>query len=146
MCTVRWHDKAFDELTVHELYAILSLRDRVFVLEQACPYLEADGHDQVARHIWAEAPGGAIHAYLRILPPGEKFAEASIGRVIVAAEARGTGLGKELMQRGLAAVGAAPIRIWAQAYLQRFYTELGFVGIGEPFDDDGIPHIEMLRA
>ncbi len=143
---MRWHDKRFDDLTARELYAILALRDRVFVVEQACPYLEADGHDPTCRHLWAEAAESAIHAYLRLVPAGQKFAEASIGRVVVAPEARGTGLGRALMRRALATVGDVPVRIWAQAYLARFYADLGFVGIGEPFDDDGIAHIEMLRA
>lgn len=143
---MRWHDKAFDELTLRELYAIIALRERVFVVEQTCPYQDADGHDPTARHLWAEAPGGAIHAYLRVVPAGEKFAEVSLGRIIVAPEARGTGLGRELVRRGLDIVGAVPCRIGAQAHLERFYGELGFVRASEPFDEDGIPHIEMLRA
>ena len=142
---LRWYDKAFHELTVDELYAILALRDQVFVVEQACIYQEADGHDPAARHLWA-ADGDQIHAYLRILPPGEKFAELAMGRILVAPVARGTGLGKQLVRRALASVGAVPVRIGAQAHLERFYGELGFVRTGEPFDEDGIPHIEMLRA
>ncbi|HEY0191777.1 MAG TPA: GNAT family N-acetyltransferase [Kofleriaceae bacterium] len=143
---MRWHDKPFDELTLRELYAIIVLRERVFVVEQTCPYQDADGHDPASRHMWAEAPTGQIHAYLRVVPAGEKFAEVSLGRIIVAPEARGTGLGRELVGRGLAAVGAVPVRIGAQAHLERFYGELGFVRAGEPFDEDGIAHIEMLRA
>jgi ElaA protein len=142
---LRWHDKAFAELTVDELYAILELRSRVFVVEQTCAYLDPDGADQSSRHLWADE-GGVIHAYLRIVPAGEKFAEISIGRVITAPEARGTGLGKELMRRGIAACGAAPIRIGAQAHLEKFYGELGFARASEPYDEDGIPHIEMLRT
>jgi ElaA protein len=148
--TLRWHDRTFGALSVAELYAILALRERVFVAEQRCPYVDADGHDQVARHLWAEVapPDGAavIHAYLRILPPGEKFPELSIGRVVIAPEARGTGLGRELVRRGLAAVGAAAVRIGAQAHLEKFYRELGFRCASEPYLEDGIPHIEMLRA
>jgi len=79
------------------------------------------------------------------VPAGLKFAEVSIGRVVTAPEARGTGLGKELMQRALAAFGPVPVRIGAQAYLERFYRELGFVPAGEPYLEDGIPHVEMLR-
>ena len=142
---LRWHDRAFAELAVAELYAIVALRERVFVVEQACAYLDADGLDPTSRHLWAAA-GDAIHAYLRIVPAGAKFAEISIGRVIVAAEARGTGLGKELMTRGLAIAGEVPVRISAQAHLERFYRELGFVPASEIYDEDGIPHLEMLRA
>lgn len=142
---MNWHAKAFDELSAHELYAILALRGRVFVVEQNCPYLDPDGVDPVSRHVWA-TDGTAISAYLRIVPAGVKFAEVSIGRVITAPEARGTGLGKELMRRGIAAAGAGPIRIGAQAHLEKFYGELGFVRAGEPYDEDGIPHIEMVRT
>jgi ElaA protein len=141
-----WHAKQFDELTVAELYSILALRARVFVVEQDCAYLDPDGYDQASRHVWAVAEGGALHAYLRVVPAGMKFAEVSIGRVITAPEARGTGLGKELMRRGIAAAGAGPIRIGAQAHLEKFYGELGFVRASEPYDEDGIPHIEMVRA
>jgi ElaA protein len=141
---LRWHDKQFAELTVAELYAISALRQRVFIVEQDCPYLDADGVDLVSRHLWAEADG-VIHAYLRIVPAGAKFDEVSIGRVITAPEARGTGLGRLLMQRGLSAVGAVAVRIGAQAHLEKFYAELGFVRSSDVYDEDGIPHIEMLR-
>lgn len=143
---MRWHEKAFDELSVGELYAILALRGRVFVVEQNCPYLDPDGADLVSRHVWATNEAGDIVAYLRVVPEGVKFAEVSIGRVITAPEARGTGLGKELMRRGIAAVGVAPIRIGAQAHLEKFYGELGFTRASEPYDEDGIPHVEMLRT
>lgn len=145
---LRWHDKPFSELTTGELYAIVALRERVFVVEQNCAYLDADGIDLQCRHLWAEggAEDGAIHAYCRIVPAGLKFAEIAIGRVITAPEARGTGLGKELMRRGIAACGAGTIRIGAQAHLERFYNELGFVRASDLYDEDGIPHLEMLRA
>lgn len=141
---LHWHDRAFDELTTRELYAITALRERVFVVEQNCPYLDADGVDLVSRHLWGE--DGQLRAYLRIVPAGAKFAEVSLGRVITAPEVRGSGLGKELMTRGLAAVGAVPVRIGAQAHLEKFYGELGFVRASDVYDEDGIPHIEMLRA
>ena len=136
-----WHDRAFDELTVHELYAITTLRERVFVVEQNCVYLDADGIDPQCRHVWA--PG--FQAYLRVVPPGVRYAERSIGRVITAPEARGTGLGRALMQFALARYGDVPIRIGAQAHLERFYGELGFRRAGDVYDEDGIPHIAMLR-
>lgn len=139
-----WHDRAFAELTLAELYAIIALREQVFVVEQACAYLDADGLDPVSRHLWA-ARGDAIAAYLRIVPAGAKFAEPSIGRVIVAPAERGTGLGRALMARGIAAIGAGPIRLGAQAHLERFYGELGFRRASGVYDEDGIPHVEMLR-
>ena len=141
-----WHDRAFAELTVRELYSITVLRERVFVVEQNCVYLDADGADPQCRHLWAEDETRAILAYCRLVPAGVKFPEASIGRVITAPEARAQGLGKELMERAIAALGAIPIRIGAQAHLETFYGELGFVRASAPYDEDGIPHIEMLRA
>jgi ElaA protein len=139
-----WHVRTFAELTVSELYAIMQLRQRVFVVEQNCPYLDADGVDEQSRHLWAQR-GDMIAAYLRIVPAGVKFAELSIGRVITAPEARGTGVGRELMKRGIAAAGAVPIRIGAQAHLEKFYAELGFTRASDVYDEDGIPHIEMVR-
>jgi ElaA protein len=138
-----WHERSFAQLTTRELYAIIALRERVFVIEQRCIYLDADGLDPIATHVWA-ARDGAIVAYLRILPAGAKFPEASIGRVIVAASERGTGLGRELVGRGIV-IADGPIRIGAQAHLQRFYGGLGFETISDVYDEDGIPHVDMIR-
>src|SRR5262245_41236925 len=126
-----WHVRSFDELSVHQLYAIVSLRERVFVVEQHCAYLDADGVDPAARHLWAERAPLSIVAYVRIVPAGIKFDELSIGRVITAPEARGTGLGRELMLRAIAATGDVPIRLGAQAHLERFYNQLGFVRVSD---------------
>jgi ElaA protein len=141
---VEWRDRAFAELTAAELYAILALRARVFVVEQACAYLDPDGLDPVARHLWAEADG-RILAYLRIIPAGAKYAERCLGRVATAPEARGTGLGRELVRRALASCGDAPLRIGAQAYLESFWAGFGFVRASDVYDEDGIPHLEMTR-
>src|SRR5688572_11925487 len=135
---LRWLDRSFAELSAIDVYAILALRQRVFVVEQKCAYLDADGLDPQCRHVWAEDATGAIHAYLRIVPAGAKYAEISIGRVIVVPEARATGLGKTLMKHGLALCGAAPVKVSAQAYLEKFYTELGFKRVSDEYDDDGI--------
>ncbi len=143
--TVQWRDRAFAELTAAELHDIYALRVRVFVVEQACAYQEVDGLDPVSRHLWAETDG-RIAAYLRIIPAGARYAEVCIGRVATAPEARGTGLGRELVRRGLARIGDAPVRIGAQAYLERFWTDFGFVRVSDVYDDDGIPHVEMTRA
>ena len=139
-----WFDRTFDELTARQLYRIVELRERVFVVEQACIYLDADGLDLQARHVWAES-GDRIDAYLRIVPAGVKFEELSIGRVIVVLYVCVIGFGKELMQRGIAAARGVPIRIGAQAHLEKFYAELGFARASEDFVEDGIPHLEMLR-
>ncbi len=94
-----WHERGFDELTARELYAIVELRERVFVVEQRCVYLDADGLDRFSHHVFATR-GDAVVAYLRIVAAGAKHAERSIGRVVVAPEVRGTGLGRELVRRG----------------------------------------------
>ena len=140
-----WHDRGFAELTVAQLYAILALRQRVFVVEQKCCYQDADGVDVMSRHVWAQGEAN-IAAYLRIVPASVKFPEVSIGRVITAPEARGAGLGRELMRRGIEAAGPVPIRIAAQAYLEDFYADLGFSRVSDEYDEDGIPHIDMLRV
>jgi ElaA protein len=143
---LRWHDRPFHRLSAIDVYTILALRERVFIVEQKCPYLEADGLDPQAHHVWADDPNGAMMAYLRILPAGLKHPEVTIGRVIVAHEARGTGLGKTLMKHGIAVAGDVPIRLGAQAHLEKFYTDLGFARVSDVYNDDGIPHVDMLRT
>ncbi|MFM7261546.1 MAG: GNAT family N-acetyltransferase [bacterium] len=141
-----WRQRAFDALTARELYAILAQRAEVFVVEQRCAYQDLDGFDAASTHLWAERADGTIVACLRVLPAGVKYDEVSIGRVVTAPSVRRTGLGRELMRRGIIAAGErVPIRIGAQAYLECFYGEFGFERASELYDEDGIPHIEMLR-
>ncbi|MDR6565681.1 GNAT family N-acetyltransferase [Chitinophaga ginsengisegetis] len=144
-----WNIKSFEELTTAELYAILHLRSEVFVVEQNCAYQDLDYSDQKGLHLMGTDEEGRLLAYTRIFPPGIKFKEASIGRVITSPLARGKGAGRELMERSIAALqehyGVIPIRIGAQQYLQRFYTSLGFEQTSDTYMEDGIPHIEMLR-
>ncbi len=139
-----WHDCDLDALTSRQLYAILALRSTVFVVEQRCAYNDVDGLDLAARHLWAEHEREVV-AYLRVLAPGVKYREASLGRVVVAHSARGKGLGHELVQRGIALANGA-IRISAQAHLEELYRELGFVRASDLYDEDGISHLEMVRA
>jgi len=142
---MQWHERTWSELARDELYAIVRLREQVFIVEQTCAYLDADGHDPASIHLWAAADD-AILAYARIVPAGTKYPAVSIGRVIVAAAARGTGLGRALMTRAIARCGAVPIELGAQAHLEKFYGSLGFVRTGDVYDEDGIPHVDMLRA
>ncbi len=148
---MEWFNKPFAALSTEELYQIVQLRQQVFVVEQNCVYLDADGYDRAALHLFAVQQGRLV-AYCRLLPPGLKYQEASIGRVCTALEKRGSGLGRELMQKALTLVDESyasdsvrvDIRISAQLYLQNFYSSLGFTAVSAPYDEDGIPHIEML--
>lgn len=146
---VRWYRHRFDDLTARDLYDVMNLRQRVFSIEQNCVYLDADYLDVEADHLLGKGRTGEVIAYLRIVHPGKKYAEPSIGRVITAPEARGIGLGKELMREGVAWVAekypSQGIRISAQQHLEKFYTEFGFRVVGEAYDEDGIPHVEMVR-
>jgi ElaA protein len=144
-----WHWRAFDDLTPGELYEILRLRALVFVVEQNCPYNDLDGYDRASLHLFLP-DGERVLACLRVIPPGVKYDEPSIGRVVTHPDARRTGLGIELMREGIRRVRDAypgtAIRIGAQRRLERFYAELGFVPVSEPYDEDGIEHVEMLRS
>ncbi|XXF81693.1 GNAT family N-acetyltransferase [Myxococcaceae bacterium GXIMD 01537] len=146
-----WRWKTFPELSLDELYAVLALRLEVFVVEQRSLYQDADGLDRECHHLLGtfQEEGSALAAYLRVLPPGLKFEEVSIGRVVVAPRARGQNLGRELMTRALAFVEerypGQRIRISAQHYLLAFYEGLGFRARGDVYDEDGVPHIDMLR-
>jgi ElaA protein len=128
----------------------MALRTAVFIVEQNCPYQDADGVDRASFHLWTRGPDGQIAAYLRVVPPGAKYDEPSLGRIITSATVRRTGLGRALVREGIARsermYGHRPIRIGAQRYLLGFYQELGFVSTGYEYDEDGIPHVEMLRA
>lgn len=146
---MNWHLKAFDELSNLELYHILKARTNIFVVEQNCPYSEVDGRDPACHHLYLE-DNGEIVAYLRILPPGVVYPEASVGRFIVDPKLRGTGLGRELFGRGLAIVREqlreTRVKIHAQAYLQDFYASFGFKPVSDIYLEDGIQHIEMLLS
>ncbi len=142
-----WSWQRFAELGVDNLHDALQLRSRVFILEQG-PYLDVDGHDRTSWHLLGRDEAGTLLAYLRVVDPGVKFNEPSIGRVITAPEVRGSGLGRRLMREGLAGCAehwpGQAIRISAQARLQRFYSELGFSAASDEYLEDGIPHLEML--
>jgi len=146
--TLSWICKRFEDLGVHALHDALALRCRVFILEQG-PYQDPDAADRQAWHLLGYDAAGQLQACLRMVDPGAKFAEPSIGRVVTAPEARGQGLGRVLVAEGLARCAKAwpgrAVRISAQAHLQGFYGGLGFVPVGAPYLEDDIPHIEMLR-
>lgn len=145
---MKWSVKGFGELSVKELYECMVLRQEVFVVEQNCPYLDADGKDFDSFHVM-----GYMHSelavYARIVTPGASYAEVSIGRIVSSAKHRRTGAGKALMKTCHDFItqeyGPSPIRISAQCYLEKFYSELGYEPTGKEYLEDGIPHMEMLR-
>jgi ElaA protein len=145
---INWITKAFNELTAAELYAIMQLRNEVFVVEQNCVYQDADDKDQESYHFcgWIN---NILVAYSRILPVGlayEKY--ASIGRVVSSPKYRGTGIGKELINKSIeqtySLYPVTEIKIGAQLYLKKFYERVGFKQDGEGYLEDNIPHIPML--
>lgn len=147
---IDWRFSRFDELSPFELARIYRARQQVFAIEQQCIYLDADAFDEQSHHLAAWSPEHAAPlAYARLVKPGGKYAEPSIGRVITTAPARGLGLGRELVRRmimhGAAVHPGRAIRISAQQRLARFYADFGFAAVGLPYLEDGIPHVEMLR-
>lgn len=141
--------KSFDELTNHEMYNMLRLRSDVFVVEQNCPYLDLDNKDQKGFHLLYYVDN-ELAGVTRLLPKGVSYDEVSIGRVVIAKSHRGLGLGVKLMEASIEGCekkfGKGPIRISAQYHLSKFYQSLGFVEQGEVYNEDGIPHIGMLRT
>jgi ElaA protein len=146
---LNWTWQRFAELGVDNLYDALALRCRVFVLEQG-PYLDPDGLDRQSWHLLGRDEAGTLQAYLRVVDPGLKYDEPSIGRVITAPEVRGTGLGRRLFAEGVTRCEAAwpgqGIRISAQAHLEPLYGSYGFIRVGANYLEDGIAHVEMLKG
>lgn len=146
---LEWKIKPFEALTVHELYDILKLRSEIFVVEQNCVYLDLDGKDKVALHLFGEFEG-TIVAHARLFKAGISFDNASIGRVTVAANYRDRKWGHDLMREAIAGIlshfGESKITIGAQLYLKKFYESQGFVQTSEMYLEDDIPHIEMQKV
>lgn len=143
----------FAELDARTGYLLWQLRERVFVVEQQCPYLDLDGRDLEpgTRHVWVEEDGVPV-AYLRVLDgpaSGDDAADEEgvrIGRVVVAEGHRGRSHAERLMRTALELVAGRPCRLDAQSYLVDWYRRLGFEPCGEEFLDDGIPHVPMRSA
>ena len=143
---IQWKIKAFENLSANELYDILRLRSEIFVVEQRCVYLDLDGKDKLALHLFGEFDGKIV-AYSRLFKPGISFDNASIGRVVVDANYRNRKWGHEMMQVAIAGIqshfGELKITIGAQLYLKKFYERQGFSQTSEMYLEDDIPHIEM---
>ena len=138
--------KTFSDLTRDELYEMIHLRQKVFIVEQDCPYLDADFSDQDAFHLLGYDDGGLI-SYLRAFPPGIKYEGASLGRIVVDDSKRGEQLGQNLTKEGISYLSKhypdTEIIISAQHRLENFYCELGFTARGEVYLEDDIDHIQM---
>jgi ElaA protein len=150
---LRWQWSRLQHLAAAEVYAVLAARQQVFTVEQHCAFQDADGYDFAAWHLlgWvADAELPSLAAYLRILDPGSKYAEPSIGRVLTLPPNRSVGLGRALMEEGVARCFATwpgqPIRIAAQQRLEAFYLSLAFRTVSPPYIEDGIPHVDMMLA
>jgi len=146
--SLKFKIKAFNELTVIELYQLLQLRSDVFIVEQNCVYPDIDGKDLKALHVIGEFENKIV-AYARIFRPNDYFENASIGRVVVAEKFRANKWGYDLMENAIAGIethfGCQKITISAQLYLKKFYESLGFQQVSENYLEDGIEHIEMLK-
>ena len=138
----------FSDLTTAELYEILQARVAIFIVEQQCVYQDLDGLDLQCQHLLMRDSQGALLGYARIVPAGLVYPEIAIGRVITTQAGRGLGLGARLMNAAIAVCegqGERRIRIGAQAHLQAFYQSCGFETDSDPYDEDGIAHVKMLR-
>ncbi|GAA4967870.1 GNAT family N-acetyltransferase [Algibacter aquimarinus] len=140
--------KYFEELTNNELYSLLQLRSEIFVVEQDCVYQDLDGKDEKAIHVLG-LKNEKIVAYTRVFKPGDYFKEASIGRVVVAKNERQHKYGYVIMEASIEVIknlfNETLIKISAQVYLKKFYTNLGFKKVGEDYLEDGIPHTAMIK-
>jgi ElaA protein len=148
---IDWQFLTFDELSTNELYRVMGLRQNVFVVEQNCAYLDCDNKDQDSHHFLGRVKNSSsteLVAYLRILKPKSPTEAPHIGRVVCRKDVRQSGVGKELVQRGIAHCATLfpgkSIKISAQQYLVNFYTNLGFRISSTPYDEDGIPHVGMI--
>ena len=139
---MNWLVKTFAELTPGELHDLLRLRTDVFVVEQNCAYPELDGKDPDSTHLLGYIDS-ELAAYARWYDDGPVVV---LGRIVVRTDLRGRGEGRRLMEHVFEAVGKRPIRISAQKQLERYYAVLGFETASEPYDDFGIPHVDMLRT
>lgn len=137
-----------ENLSALELFTIIKARESVFVVEQQCPYQETDDMDLHSWHL-AASINNQLAAYVRVVDPGIKYEQPSIGRVMTISEFRNLKIGRSLMNEAIRFTEEQypqmGIKIGAQVYLQKFYESLGFEAVSEPYDEDGIPHIDMMK-
>ena len=147
---MKWHFAKFADLSPQDIHDLYQARLAVFVVEQKCPFQDVDGADPQCWHLIGRGGDGLVHAYSRLVPPGVKYEEPSIGRVLTTDAARRTGAGRELMRESIAHAErlwpGRPLRIGAQQYLEKFYGGFGFTTVSAPYDEDGILHVEMTTT
>jgi ElaA protein len=145
---IQWLLKKFEQLSPYQVYAILQLRNEVFVVEQQCVFQDADDKDQQCYHLMGFYNNQLV-AYTRIVPAGIIYGEVSIGRVVTSPAVRRLGAGKQLMQQSIQTAydlfGRVAIKIGAQLYLKKFYESFGFNQVSDVYLEDGIEHIYMLK-
>ncbi len=148
MDSIVWKCKPFTALSNHELYAIMRLRNEVFVVEQNCVFQDADNKDQESFHLMGYIQDD-LAAYARLVPAGVSYNHISIGRIITSPLFRNIGVGKALMHQSIEhcnqLFSIQTIKIGAQLYLKKFYESFGFKQVDDPYDEDGILHIHMLK-
>lgn len=146
--TWSWH--RLGDMAAGLLLEILQMRQDVFILEQQCLYPDIDGLDPIAHHLVGRDASGIIAAYCRVFAPGDYYSEVAVGRVLVGRSARGNGASRAMMEEAhrycQKTFAKSAVRLNAQAHLQGFYESLGYARVRGPHDEDGIPHVEMLRA
>lgn len=146
---VHWKWSRLRHLTANELHEILMVRQKVFIVEQSCAYQDADELDHSAWHLTGRAEDARLVVYLRVNPPGSRFREPSIGRLLTVKAERGGRLATMALQQAIEKCGRSypgyAIRIAAQTYLERYYRQIGFRAVGAPYEEDGIAHVDMIR-
>ena len=145
----KWKFCSYDDLTKKELHQLIILRQNIFIVEQNCPYQDADKKDFNSHHLMGFDQNNQLIAYLRIVGPGVSYKEVSLGRILTHISHRGTGLGKETVKMGLqfteSIYGKVAIKISAQSHLAPFYKSFDFESTGKEYLEDDIPHTEMIR-
>lgn len=150
--SLHWEWKSWSDLDTEDLYALIQLRQAVFIVEQDCPYIDADGQDQRAYHLLGWSENRTLAVYTRVFLPDNIDDEGVIGRVIVHKDYRKKGLGLVVMEKSEeyaishSQIPIPAFHLSAQAHLRSFYEQLGYGVVGDPYDEDGIPHLPMRKG
>ena len=140
-----WYQKEFKELELKEFYEIVQLRLETFVVEQTRIYNDLDDVDYRSIHLFHQDEEGRVDTYARIFETG---ATIHFGRVAVAKDSRGQGLGKDMVEQILdlceQRFPGRAIEIEAQEQVVGLYKKLGFQTVSEPFILASTPHVKMI--